>query len=220
MNTQRLAESTTARKTAVVIGLCVLMVSGPAWAGKIKCWTNDEGVRECGNAVPPKYSQHGHQEFNRTGVTVGTQRPAKSKEEVEAERQRAVAEAKRKAEEDRVARIQGAKDRVLLDTFTTEEDLMLAQKGRLAAIDSRIKHAQQILDRHETDLVGLEEQAAKAERTGSTMPDALRERIANTEAQIGSNTTFIEQRHQEKKDLDAQFKTDLSRYRLLKQASN
>ena len=45
--------------------LAVALLPLPASAG-IKCWTNDDGVRECGNTVPPKYAQKAHREL--TGV--------------------------------------------------------------------------------------------------------------------------------------------------------
>ena len=42
---------------------CVLatlfLLTAPVQAA-IKCWTNKDGVRECGNVVPPEYSQESH----------------------------------------------------------------------------------------------------------------------------------------------------------------
>ena len=35
----------------------------------IKCWTNKDGVRECGNAVPPEYAQQGHTVKDKQGLT-------------------------------------------------------------------------------------------------------------------------------------------------------
>ena len=40
----------------------VALLALPPMAGAgIKCWTNNDGVRECGNAVPPEYAQQGHE---------------------------------------------------------------------------------------------------------------------------------------------------------------
>ena len=95
-------------------------------AARFKCWTNDEGVRECGNVVPPKYSQKQHEEVNNQGVTVRQITRAKTKEEIEREEKAAAEKAAREKEVARIAKIRAAKDRVLLDTFTTEDDLVLA----------------------------------------------------------------------------------------------
>ena len=34
----------------------ICCLANPAGAN-IKCWTNEDGVRECGNKIPPEYSQ-------------------------------------------------------------------------------------------------------------------------------------------------------------------
>ena len=71
--------------------LCLWMgiaAGSPVQAGitAIKCWTNGEGVRECGNAVPTEYAQQGHTVYNDQGVQIGAQQRAKSGEELAEER--------------------------------------------------------------------------------------------------------------------------------------
>ncbi len=44
--------------------LMFVLCLGTAQAGKIKCWTNSDGVRECGNIVPQEYTQGGHDEID------------------------------------------------------------------------------------------------------------------------------------------------------------
>ena len=51
---------------AIVIGVSV----PAAQAQGIKCWTNQYGGTECGNVVPPEYSQKEHAEFNDRAVKV------------------------------------------------------------------------------------------------------------------------------------------------------
>ena len=34
---------------------------------RFKCWTNSDGVKECGQNVPPEYAQQGHEEVNSLG---------------------------------------------------------------------------------------------------------------------------------------------------------
>lgn len=73
------------------IGCLAFILSSPqdALAGRIKCWTNDDAVRECGNVIPPQYSQQDHKEINRQGVTVATSRRAKTKDELAEDARRA-----------------------------------------------------------------------------------------------------------------------------------
>ena len=43
----------------VMFALSGLTLSGTAQA-RMKCWTNNEGVRECGNSIPPEFAQKEH----------------------------------------------------------------------------------------------------------------------------------------------------------------
>jgi hypothetical protein len=191
--------------------LALSLSPGSATAG-IKCWTNSEGVKECGNVVPPEYSQEGHSEVSEQGITTGTTDRAKTTEELAAEKQALVEQEARK----KVAAKQAAYERVLLDTFTTEDDLLLARDGKLAAIDTRILHTQQIATGLEEKLGSLEEEAANQERAGGTLDEELLGDIAALQSQIEQNSMFIVERQNEKESLSLQFVEDLARYRELK----
>lgn len=195
--------------------LVAMLLPAPASAG-IKCWTNDEGVRECGNAVPPEYSQKGHRELSETGITLSTTDRAKTKEELRKAREEEARLAAIRAEEARKIREREMKDRVLLSTFTSEEDLALAHQGQVAAIDLRIEHTEQIRKQLENSLEDLRGQAAKLERSGKTLTPELESKIARVERQLEESASFIEKRRLQKAELDAQFAEDLNRYRELK----
>lgn len=205
----------------ITLAAAVLVLAGTLTGTRgvvagIKCWKNDEGVRECGNSVPPQYVQKGHQELSSQGVTVHRVVRAKTPEELERERAETERLAMEKSEADRAAHEQGARDRVLLHTFTTEEDLILTRDGKLDALDSRIKHVDQIIDKLNESLEKLQTKAANLERNGKPVPEKLREDIATVEQRIADNRATIDRRHAEKKELTAKFDADLSRYRELK----
>ena len=195
--------------------LVAVSLPAPVSAG-IKCWTNDEGVRECGNAVPPKYSQKAHRELNETGITVSTTNRAKTKKELREEREEAARQAAIRAEEERKIREQKMKDRVLLSTFTNEADLLRSHEGQVAAIDLRIEHTEKIVVQLERSLAELRQQAAKLELSGKPMTPELETKISRVEKQLQESTSFIEKRQVQKAELSAQFEEDLDRYRELK----
>jgi hypothetical protein len=198
-----------------LIALAAALLALPVSAG-IKCWTNDEGVRECGNSVPPQYSQKGHREISESGVTVSTTDRAKTKEELRIEREEAARLAAIRAEEARRIRERETKDRVLLSTFTSEKDLTRAHQGQGAAIDQRIEHTELILRQLEQSLVQLRAKAAKLERSGKPMTPELKSKISKVERQRQSSHKFIEERRLQKSELASQFAADLDRYRELK----
>ena len=119
--------------TSFITVLLVLpfLVALPTEAA-IKCWKNKDGVRECGNSVPPEYAQQGHETKDERGLTIGKTERAKSIEELETERAAATEEQKVAIEAKKRANL----DRVLLDTFASEDDLVLTRDGQIANLDS------------------------------------------------------------------------------------
>ncbi len=200
---------------AVLAGLVAALLPLPASAG-IKCWTNDEGVRECGNAVPPEYAQKAHREMSEAGITVSRTKRAKTKEELRKEREEAARLAPLRAEQARKDRERKMKDRVLLSTYTTERDLTLAHEGQVIAIDIRIDHTEKILKQLERSLEQLRAEAAKLERSGKPVTPNFESKIAKVERQMHNTSNMIEQRRLQKADIAAQFVEDRDRYRELK----
>lgn len=205
--------------TVTAIATVLLGVSVSAPAARIVCWTNSDGVRECGNSVPPEYAQKGVERKSKQGITVQRTSRAKTAEEraaLRAEREKA---RKEEAERKRAAAQKAQYDRVLLATFTTEEDMALTRDGKIAAIDSRIKHSRQVGKKLQQTLKELEEEAAMMERGGKTVSDQLQARISEVRTQIAENGDDIRRRQQEKVQLNERFETDLARYRELKGTS-
>ena len=122
---------------ALALGLA--MVAPTTTLAAIKCWTNKDGVRECGNVVPPEYSQQETRTLNDRGITVDVKARAKTPEEIAAEKEKQAAEAARAAEEKRKNEEQAAYDQMLLATFTTEQDLIASRDRKLSAIDATIE---------------------------------------------------------------------------------
>ncbi len=177
-----------------------------------KCWTNHDGIRECGNVVPPEYAQQGHVEKSNEGFVIRTQKRAKTQEEIEQERQRAAEKASTKQVESE----QSKRDRVLLATFTTIGDLMLTRDSQIRVIDSRIAHTRRIADKLEERQRELMSDAALLERSGKKVPDSLHREIAEVRRQIEENLDSIEDRRRERTELETKFESDLARYKVLK----
>ncbi|GMQ76143.1 MAG: hypothetical protein BMS9Abin01_1409 [Gammaproteobacteria bacterium] len=199
----------------LLAGLVAALLPLPASAG-IKCWTNDDGVRECGDAIPPEYAQKAYREINEGGITVSTTERARTKEELRIERQENARLAAIRAEEARKIRERRTKDRVLLSTFTTEKELAVAHEGQVAAIELRIEHTERILGQLERSLEQLRSQAATLERRGKPITPELERKIAIAERRMQNNYSLIEQRRMQKAELVTQFAKDRDRYRELK----
>ena len=69
----------TAKHLSILISAIVILstLSSPAHA-RFKCWTNNEGIKECGEKVPPEYAQKGHQEMSTQGMVLEKKDRAKN----------------------------------------------------------------------------------------------------------------------------------------------
>lgn len=181
-------------------------------AAKIKCWTNNEGIRECGTSVPPEYAQKGHQKLNTQGRVVEKQERAKSEQEI-AEEARVAAHAK---EQERKAEEQARKDKILLDTFTKIEDIEKARDDSVSVIESRITLTKKRNEKIQADLNNRIKTAAAAERSGKKPNEALLKDIESLRRQIKNNETFIQERRKEQESVKQAYNSDIERFTQLK----
>ena len=120
--------------TFICMGLLVL--STPAQA-RIKCWENSDGVRECGETVPPEYAQKSHREISNQGITLEESAKVKTEEErLEEKRLLAIQE-----EEEAKKAEAKAQDKILLDTYSNTDDIQMTSDGNVAALESTINQA-------------------------------------------------------------------------------
>jgi hypothetical protein len=208
----------------IVVGLPLVFAStgsaAPAAGEKkgssaqFKCWTNKDGLKECGNAVPPEYSQQEHTAYSAQGLTVKHSGRAKSAEEF-AEEQRQL---DLKKEADRKRQEIEKTDKVLLATFSSEDDLLLARDGKLASVEGQIQLTESLNKKLQANLDQLVSHAADAERSGQKPSVKLTENIENVGHQIQKNNAFIESKRQEQEAIRQKFDTDLNRLRELRAA--
>ena len=215
LKTETISATPLRRRAAVVpaaVATIALLLAATGAEARIKCWTNSEGVRECGNTVPPEYAQKRVEEKNAAGITVGEEGEAKTLEELEEER-RLAAEA---AAAERVARVKAAEDRVLLDTFTSVDDLEMARDGQIANIDGQIKITESHISKLRANLDAQIAKAAAIERRGKEPSETIAENIDRLRSQINENVAFIESKREEQDRIRSQYAIDIDRYKALK----
>ena len=195
----------------LALACLALAWAGSAGAGRIVCWTNDEGVRECGHAVPPEYVDKRREELNERGIVVNVTPAAKTKEELaEEERLAKLAEQERKREEEK-----RQQDEILLKTFTTERDVLMARDSKVAAIESIIGIIASNVTSLERDLEEQQRRAANYERRGKSVPDELFQEMAATKRRIADKNAFVAQKRREQEAIRARYDADLARFREL-----
>ena len=196
-----------------ILTICLILASPELSAREIKCWQGHDNIRECGTVVPPEFSQQRIEILNEQGVVIKVMSAAKTKAEL-AEIARL-----KKIEQKKQQRIteQKRKDNILLQTYTTEKDLIIDHKDKTTAIKSIIDITNSNTHSLQKNLGRLQKRAADYERSGQSMPEILTRDMDNLLRQIKDNDEFIAKKQQAMIALSKQFDVDLARYRLLKQ---
>ncbi len=199
----------------VILAAGFLSLTMSSYAGSkgsdIKCWTNSEDVRECGNKVPPEYSQQEHRELSEQGIIIDyTQRALTDEELAEQKRQ-----AKLEAERERKLQQQRRQDAILLQTFSSERDIVTSRDDKLMAMDAQIKLAESRIDKLREDLDKRMKKAAADERSGQVSPPELLEDIESLRRQISSNEAFIAETRAHQQALETVYNKDIERFRKL-----
>ncbi len=197
---------------SVTLALAALSVDY-ADAGRLYKWVDENGRVHYGDKIPPEYAKRESRELNTQGVQVDKRDAAKTAEQIaEEERQRAEA-----AERARIQAERDAHDRMLLATFSTEDDMVMTRDGKIAAIDGAVRVTEGHIERINNTLSELTGEVADLERSGRPIPDQLRDSIVEQRRQLHHFQDFIVNKRKEQEAIRAQFGADIQRFRELQQ---
>jgi hypothetical protein len=193
-----------------LLALCAAFVTE---AGTYR-YVDEDGTVHYTDVIPPTEIGRGHTEISESGMRMKTVPPAKTMSEVIEEQELA----RLRDQQERLIEQQRASDRVLLHSFRSEDDLLMARDGKLAAIDVIIQLSRNSIRRHQERLAALQTEAANLERAGKTVPARLKDSIAKTDHSIQDTLTVIAEREAQKRELSRSFELDLQRFRQLSSA--
>lgn len=191
--------------------LLSLSICTPAQA-ELKKWVDEKGQIHYGDKVPSRYLRKEHQIMNKEGVIVETVPAAKTEAQLKEERRQAKI-AKIKAEKKRQ---QDFRDRVLLDTYTTERDLLKAREERLGTFNSLIDLTRTIIKSNKEQLERLLTRKAEFERFQKELPIHMKKQETILRQQIIDNKSYVEDQMAERQKVVDKFEKDLARYSYLK----
>jgi len=213
------------RRTIVVLSLAACLgvgAAGPVFAAdasssggsKYYRWTDDKGVVHYGDSVPPEYSQRDRAVLNNQGVEVGHVEGGKNAAQ-EAEADRTAGLAQQRAQH----------DRFLLTTYLSTKDIEQLRDERTGMVEAQIKAALIYIDTLNARLGALQERALRFkpyshEANARRMPDELAEELVHTLNESRTQHQVLDAKRHEKSDLQAQFDSDIARYRELTAKQN
>jgi len=197
----------------VLLTFSAILLSSPFMAqAKMYKWVDENGQMHFGDKIPPQYQLKEHQELNEHGVVTKTKAAAKTPEEKAAEYQL-------KKEQERLALKEKKKkqrDRVLLDTYTTERDLIVARDSRLDAVDSQINLAESIINDSNKNIESLETQIAQIKSTNREVPEDLYHRLDIEKQQVKVQSSVMKNHKKRRDEISEQFNGYIERFKVLK----
>ena len=197
----------------VLLTFSAILLSSPFVAqAKMYKWVDENGQMHFGDKIPPQYQVKEHQELNEHGVVTKHKEAAKTPQQkaearrLERERKQAAAEEKKKKQ----------RDRVLLDTYTTERDLIVARDSRLDAVDSQINLAESIINDSSKNVDSLEKQIAQIKESNREVPEDLYHRLDIEKQQVKVQSNVMKNHKKRRDDISEQFNGYIERFKVLK----
>lgn len=201
--------------TLLPTGLLLLwLIPTLAWPAPLYKWVDENGKIRYSDRLPARQAGRGFEKLSTEGVVVDKKAPAMTPEQ----KQRARKEARlRELEERRIAR-QKHHDRVLMMTYSNEDELREARDDRLEVVDAVINLLQRNIVSEQQKLELLKQEARERySDKGQEVPGGLAQKIEYSTNKILSKQEQLLQKYNEQKQINEQFSKDLARYRELKQ---
>jgi hypothetical protein len=200
---------------AILLSIAFCALSATAAAQQIRRWVDDNGVVHYSEVVPPEYADRDRDVLNRQGIAVGFEEGLVTAEER--------AELARLAAEEEARRIEleaiATRDKMLLDTYLSVEDIEDLRDRRLELMESQIKVTEQYLGNLRKRLGDLQREAerfAESAAAGTGLPPELALDISRTTASISLYEENLNRTRAEQDQLHAAFSADITRFIELK----
>ncbi len=175
------------------------------------CWETEDGTTECGDFIPPQYSQDGFVEYDKEGNKTKDVKRAPTPEEI--------AELERQKEEELRKQEQLKKDRELLSLFSTEKGIESARTAELSTIEGQVQSIHTILEGLKGNLIAQEESfqfsaeaAAKSEITQSQL-DTIQRNIDSAKKRITDLETTLQGKAIEQNKINQKYDNYVYRFR-------
>jgi len=189
----------------------LLLMAFPTFA--YDCWENEDGITECGDSIPPQYSQKGFAEYDAKGSKVKDVNRALNPEEI--------AEIERKKEEERQRQEQLKKDQQLLSIFSSEEDIERARTAELSSIEGQVQSIKTILEGLRGNLISQKEslQRSKEAEVPETQLNTIQRIIDGIKKRIKNQEDTLQNKAIEQDEINIKYDTYLESFQNIQKRS-
>ena len=199
--------------------LLVALLAGAAYAQtdskqkKVYRWVDKNGQVHYGDSVPAEYAEQDRDVLNKQGVKVGREEGTITPEEAAA-----------KAAEDKAARDEQKRklrDRVLLQTYQSVQELEVLRDSRLELVDAQLTIQEQSLSNLRAQRSQIERMAsryapANQEPGAQLLPEELATDLERSADDIATQESNLVRRREERESIRLNFEADIKRYQELR----
>ena len=180
---------------------------------KLYRWVDKNGQVHYGDSVPAEYAEQDREVLNRQGVSVGREEGTITPEEAAA---KAAADKAARDEQKRKLR-----DRVLLQTYQSVQELEILRDNRLELVDAQLTIQEQSLTNLRAQRAQIQRVAARYApvNTGANaepLPEDLASDLEQSASDIQTQETNLERRREDRENIRKTFEADIARYKELR----
>ena len=180
---------------------------------KLYRWVDKNGQVHYGDSVPAEYAEQDREVLNRQGVAVGREEGTITPEEAAA---KAAADKSARDEQKRKLR-----DRVLLQTYQSVQELEILRDNRLDLVDAQLTIQEQSLSNLRAQRAHIERMAARYAPANSgadaqPLPEELAADLDRSANDIVTQESNLVRRREERENIRKTFEADIARYKELR----
>ena len=176
---------------------------------KMYKWVDENGQMHFGDKIPQKYLAKEHDELNERGMKVKHKAAEKNAKE-KAQEQRLEQERKKaEIEEQKKKKL----DRVLLDAYDTEDDLVAARDSRLDAVATQIQLSEAFIGESNKKIKSIEDRVAEIKVSGREVPDNLYASLENEKQQVATQTRVMQSHKKRSNEISEKYNDYIKRFR-------
>jgi hypothetical protein len=183
-------------------------LAAPAAAATYK-WVDEKGHVHYSDKMP-EASDKGSVELNKQGVAVRRIEPPPTPEQ----RRAKVADEERQKQLAREREVVDRRDRALMQSYTSEDEIDLARSRALGTIDTQVQSAQAYsvqLNKRRTEL-----EAKRKSYPDKTVPPAVEREMESIDSELARQDSLIADKKRESAAVTARYDADRQRFRELR----
>ncbi len=165
-------------------GLVLLAAFSASAEAKLYKWVDEKGVTHYGETIPPEYANKDNVQLNDKGLVI------KRNEKINADERRAQEEAAAKKRiSDEAALELRRRDKMLLNTYSNEQEIDLARDRNLQQVEARLTSVNLLLKSAQESQEGYRLEAGKITKNGKKIPASLQADLS----EAGNKVTRLQQ---------------------------